>query len=107
MAYFWAAIRDYKMYLGMVVYMGVDMGLYAFSLFLPTIIAEMGYKSTKAQLMSVPPYAAAAVLTITVGYLADRYRQRGIFNIGVSLIGVAGFSMLLGSQKPHVSPTFW
>src|SRR4051812_34245300 len=63
MAYFWAAITDYKMYLGMFIYMGVDMPLYAFSLFLPTIIAQMGYKSTKAQLMSVPPYACAAIAT--------------------------------------------
>ena len=44
-----------------------DAPLYAFSLFLPSIIAALGYKSTKAQLLSVPPYAAAAILTITIG----------------------------------------
>ena len=44
-----------------------DCPLYAFSLFLPSIIAGLGYKSTKAQLLSVPPYAAAAILTITIG----------------------------------------
>ena len=44
-----------------------DVPLYAFSLFLPSIIASLGYKSTTAQLLSVPPYAAAAILTITVG----------------------------------------
>lgn len=44
-----------------------DVPLYAFSLFLPSIIAALGYKSTEAQLLSVPPYAAAAILTITVG----------------------------------------
>lgn len=88
MEYFWAAIADYKMWLGMLVYMGADMPLYAFSLFLPTIISEMGYKSTKAQLLSVPPYACAAVLTIAVGFYADRTRRRGLSNIFVSLLGV-------------------
>ena len=44
-----------------------DVPLYAFSLFLPSIIASLGYKSTTAQLLTVPPYAAAAILTITVG----------------------------------------
>lgn len=44
-----------------------DVPLYAFSLFLPSIISSLGYTSTKAQLLSVPPYAAAAILTITVG----------------------------------------
>jgi len=102
MKYLWAAVRDYKMWLGMIIYMGVDMPLYAFSLFLPTIVAQLGYTSTKAQLMSVPPYACAAVLTIAVGWFADRTKQRGLCNIFVSLIGVAGFAMQLGSQSPHV-----
>lgn len=102
MAYFWAAVTDYKMWLGMFIYMGCDMPLYAFSLFLPTIIANMGYTSTQAQLMSVPPYACAAALTIAIGFLADRTRQRGLCNIFVSLIGIAGFALLLGSQLPHV-----
>jgi MFS family permease len=106
MAYFWAAIKDYKMWLGMFIYMGVDMPLYAFSLFLPTIIAQLGYKSTQAQLMSVPPYACAAVLTISVGYFADRTGQRGLCNIFVSLIGVVGFAMQLASQNPHVRMSF-
>ena len=44
-----------------------DAPLYAFSLFLPSIISALGYKSTKAQLLSVPPYAVAAILTITIG----------------------------------------
>jgi len=64
MRWVWMALRDYKMWLGMLIYMGCDMPLYAFSLFLPTIISELGYSSTKAQLLTVPPYAAAAILTI-------------------------------------------
>jgi len=102
MAYFWAAVKDWKMYLGMFIYMGADMPLYGFSLFLPSIVANMGYKSTQAQLMSVPPYACAAVLTIAVGFYADRTRRRGLCNMVVSLLGVVGFAMLLGSHKPHV-----
>lgn len=62
MKYVWLAMKDYKMWLGMIIYMGADMPLYAFSLFLPTIISELGYTTTKAQLLTVPPYAAAAVL---------------------------------------------
>lgn len=90
MAYLYAGLKDYKMWLGMVIYMGCDMPLYAFSLFLPTIIKDMGYSSTRAQLLTVPPYAAAAILTVTIGYIADRTRQRGLCNICVVLIGIAG-----------------
>ncbi|TVY21198.1 putative transporter [Lachnellula arida] len=102
MSYFWSAVKDWKMYMGMLIYMGADMPLYAFSLFLPSIIAGMGYKGNQAQLMTVPPYACAAVLTVAVGFYADRTRQRGLSNIFVSLIGVVGFAMLVGSHKPHI-----
>lgn len=63
---------------------------------------KMGYKSTRAQLLSVPPYAVAAVLTITIGYVADRTKQRGICNMGVSLLAIVGFAMLLGTGNPHI-----
>jgi hypothetical protein len=67
--YKWSYMRDsftdWKTWTGMIMYMGVDGALYAFSLFLPSIIFNMGYRNpTTAQLMSVPPYAFACVLVI-------------------------------------------
>ncbi len=104
MSYFWAGIRDWKMWLGMVIYMGCDMPLYAFSLFLPSIISDLGWGESvvHSQLMSVPPYAAAAILTITIGYVGDRTRARGLCNICVSALGIVGFSMLIGTSNPGV-----
>lgn len=98
------SLKDWKMWLGMVIYMGCDMPLYAFSLFLPTIISDMGWNTSiiRAQLMSVPPYAVAAILTVAVGYIADRTRARGLCNIIVSVFGVVGFVMLLVSENPAV-----
>ena len=96
MSYFWASVKDWKTYTGMVIYMGAVGSLYAFSLFVPTIIRDLGYTSTTAQLLSVPPYAVAAVLTIIIGIVADRTRQRGLCNIAVSFLGIIGFAMLLG-----------
>ena len=103
MKYFWAAMKDYKTWLQCVIYMGCDGPLYCFSLFLPTIISTLGtWSPVQSQLLSVPPYALAAILTITVGYVADRTQQRGLCNIVMSLFGIAGFSMLLGSHTPGV-----
>jgi len=93
---------DFLSRIGMIVYMGADMPLYAFSLFLPTIISELGFKTTKAQLLSVPPYVGAAVATIAVGFIADRTKKRGLCNIVTSFFGITGFAMLLGSQNAHV-----
>ncbi|KAG6831616.1 hypothetical protein H0H87_004678 [Tephrocybe sp. NHM501043] len=42
MKYIWQAIKDWKTWIGMIIYMGCDGPLYAFSLFLPTIINQLG-----------------------------------------------------------------
>ncbi|KAK0657008.1 major facilitator superfamily domain-containing protein [Cercophora newfieldiana] len=104
MSYLWDAVKDWKMWLGMAIYMGCDMPLYAFSLFLPTIITGLGWNDTviRAQLFSVPPYAAAAALTVVIGFVADRTRARGLCNIITSVFGIVGFAMLLGSNEPAV-----
>lgn len=102
--YFFQSLRDWKTTAFAIIYMGADGSLYAFALFLPTIIKGLNptYSATTTNLLSVPPYAVAAVGTIFIGWLADRTQQRGLCNIFMSLFGIAGFAMLLGSASPHV-----
>jgi hypothetical protein len=50
----------------------------------------------------VPPYACAATMTIFIGWVADRTRQRGICNIAVASLAVIGFTMLIASKNPHI-----
>jgi sugar phosphate permease len=98
----YAALKDWKTWCYAFIYMGCLIPLYAFSLFLPTILRGMGYKGTHAQLLSVPPYACAAALTIFIGWFGDRTRWRGYCNIGVVILAITGFCMLIGSSDPHI-----
>lgn len=98
----YAGFKDWKTYGYMFIYMGCLVPLYAFSLFLPTILAGLGYKGTRAQLLSVPPYAVGAVCTITVGFIADRTKWRGYCNIATVSVGIIGFIMLISTKNPHV-----
>lgn len=41
-------------------------------------------------------------MTIFIGWLADTTHQRGLYNISVSLLGIIGFSMLLGGHSAGV-----
>lgn len=102
MLYVWQALKDWKTWLGMIIYSGATMPLYAFSMFLPTIIMDLGWNTgvVKSQLYSVPPYVLAALFTVVVGYLADRMNRRGIFNILSSLLAAVGFAMQLGTKSP-------
>ena len=64
-------------------YMGADGPLYAFSLFLPSIINQLGYRATPANLLSVPVYVVACVVTCAVALVADRYGNRGYLTMYV------------------------
>jgi cyanate permease len=76
--------------------------LYAFSLFLPTIVQGMGYRGTQAQLLTVPPYICAAVVTICVGFFADHTRYRGYCNLATVTVGMIGFILLLSSSNIRI-----
>lgn len=70
----------------MFITIGVYTGLYSFSLFLPTIVKDLGYTEPKrAQLMTVPPYVVACFFCVSAGWLADKLRTRGVFMIGFQL----------------------
>lgn len=100
--YMLEALKDWKTYGYMVIYMGCLVPLYAFSLFLPTIVQGMGYKGTHAQLLTVPPYVCAAVVTISVGFFADHTRLRGYCNMATVSVGMVGFILLLSSSNIRI-----
>ncbi|KEZ39858.1 hypothetical protein SAPIO_CDS8799 [Scedosporium apiospermum] len=76
--------------------------LYSFSLFLPSIIRGMGYKSTIAQLFTVPPNIAAFITVIATTYYSDKVKLRGPFILGGTILGAAGYVMLLASNSNPV-----
>ncbi|KAF8544935.1 major facilitator superfamily domain-containing protein [Trichophaea hybrida] len=100
--YFFDAVKDWKIYVHMLITIGIFTPLYSISLFLPTIVKNMGYTNEKSQLMTVPPYVAACICTIGAGYLADRQKKRGIYMICCCIVAIVGFAMLISSHKPHI-----
>ncbi|KAK6853681.1 hypothetical protein PG995_010493 [Apiospora arundinis] len=85
-----------------IAYFGILAGLYSFGLFLPTIIAALGYTSNEAQLWSVIPYAAAAVVTVIVAFLSDRLRVRGIIMLFTLPIAIIGYAAIANTTNPRV-----
>ncbi|CCM02520.1 uncharacterized protein FIBRA_04622 [Fibroporia radiculosa] len=101
--YIWKSLFDWKTWLSMLVYMGSDGPLYAFALFLPTIINQLGYTATPANLLTVPVYVCACIVTCGVGFVADKYGGRGYLNIGCLIVGGAGYIILIVSRNPALS----
>ena len=57
----------------MKLYFLISVPFSSLSLFIPSIVAGLGYTSLKAQLMTIPPYAVAYVVTLTVAWSSDRF----------------------------------
>ena len=97
------ALKDPKVWLYGLAFHTMSLPLYTLSLFLPTIITELGYSAARAQLLSVPPYAVAFILTITVAVLSERFGIRAPFIAASSSFAVIGYILLLSDHTPGVS----
>ncbi|KAM5350453.1 hypothetical protein ACJ41O_006958 [Fusarium nematophilum] len=88
------ALKDWKIWVHMVITIGIYTPLYSISIFLPTIVKGLDYTNEKAQLMTVPPYVVACIFTIGGGFAADKHGQRGIYMIFFCIIAIIGFIIL-------------
>jgi cyanate permease len=82
--------------------LGVTTPLYSLSLFLPTIVKDLGYTANSAQLMTVPPYVIACAFSIVASYYSDKLQQRAVFVLGFQLVAIIGFSLLVTSDKSPI-----
>ncbi|TID21558.1 High-affinity nicotinic acid transporter [Venturia nashicola] len=72
----------------------VNVSVQSISLFMPTILNDMGYTAIQAQLHSVPPYITACALSIAVAFVSDRTKRRGVYLAGFAMLSVIGFALL-------------
>ena len=103
--FIWDAFTDWKVWCQAIMFHGSLCPVYTFSLFAPTLTQNLGYTAAMAQLMSVPPYVAAAFVTLGTGYLSDKIQKRGVVIIGCSCIGAVGYILLLADAS-HGSSYF-
>jgi MFS family permease len=90
-----SAFLDWKVYIWSLNYIGICVPLLSLSVFLPTIIQNLGFISYKAQLLTAPPYAFAFITTMITAYFSDKYARRGIFILFWLLITMIGFIIFL------------
>ncbi|CZR52344.1 related to putative tartrate transporter [Phialocephala subalpina] len=84
-------LTDWRLYAHYAVYFGISTPFSSLSLFTPSITAGLGYKDLLAQLMTVPPYAVAYVVTLLVSFSADHFNARGLHSAAMATVGAAGF----------------
>ncbi|KAF2142006.1 uncharacterized protein K452DRAFT_326570 [Aplosporella prunicola CBS 121167] len=84
-------LTDWRLYVHYAVYFGISTPFSSLSLFTPSITAGLGYEGLQANLMTVPPYAVAYVVTVAVAWSADHFNARAFHSACFATIGAAGF----------------
>ncbi|KAF4443383.1 hypothetical protein F53441_11432 [Fusarium austroafricanum] len=104
----WAAVReafkDPSCWLYGLGFHTMSLPLYTLSLFLPTIIKDLGYKAAVAQLLTIPPYAVAFVTTLGVAVASEKLAKRAVFIAGSATVAAIGYIILLANTNPTSRP---
>lgn len=86
---------DYKIYLQAWIYFTASTCVYGLKFTMPTITKSMGYTSSQAQLLTIPPYVAGAISAVIFSRLADHFQWRMPFIFGPMTSVLLGFCILL------------
>ncbi|KAJ6192042.1 major facilitator superfamily domain-containing protein [Bipolaris maydis] len=90
-----SAMKDVNHYFCALGLFFINTTVQGISLFLPTILKELGWSAAKAQLNSVPPYVCACPIAIAVATVSDKTNRRGVYLAIFAFPAIAGFSILL------------
>ncbi|PLB49676.1 putative MFS nicotinic acid transporter Tna1 [Aspergillus steynii IBT 23096] len=96
------ALLDWQVYVALIMFWGISCPLYGISFFLPTIIKDLGYTSSTAQLLTVPIYVTAAIVGIIGAWVSDRRCQRSPFILFFMFLIALGFVVVLASTGKGV-----
>ncbi|KAI0896030.1 MFS general substrate transporter [Annulohypoxylon nitens] len=75
-------------------FFAINITVQGLSVFMPSLLADMGWESLTAQYYTVPVYVAASLVAIGIGFISDKTRMRGIYLALFTFLGIAGFAML-------------
>lgn len=79
----------------------INITVQGLSVFMPTVLRDLGWTATKAQLYSVPVYVSASVIAIAVAFVSDKTHQRGVYLGAFTFLGIAGFALLRWNTDPN------
>lgn len=97
-----AAFKDWKIWAAIIMFWANTIGVYGFTATVPTVIADLGYSSANAQLLTIPIYFTAMLVTLAFAFISDKYQQRTPFIMIGYTISTLGLIAQLAIPKPHL-----
>ncbi|KIW65991.1 hypothetical protein PV04_08203 [Phialophora macrospora] len=101
------AFSDPKIYFGIFIFLGITVTTYSVVFFLPTILKQLGWTSIRAQVMSIPVFVVAAVLTLAAALISDHLKERYVVLMTGCLLAVIGYAILLSMKSVPVGARYF
>ncbi|KAH0844940.1 hypothetical protein AYO21_04136 [Fonsecaea monophora] len=92
-------VKDPKWYCFWIYQFSINISLYSFTTFLPSIISGLGYHGVKANLMTVPIYFWGMCWCLFIAWASDRSGYRGPFIAFHLLVLIIGYSILVSVKS--------
>lgn len=93
------ALRDWKIWVATLVYIGAEENASSIVAFQPTVLAGLGYTSSEAQVHTIPIYIVAWAVSMTCAVFADRFRQRYLFAMFGAMLTTIGLAIEIAQPK--------
>lgn len=91
------ALKDWKAYVGCLLFFGTSIPVYGLSFTMPTIVNNLGYSAARAQGMTAPPYLFGCLCCVLFALVADRIKQRGYVMAAAFALALVGFAIVMGT----------
>ncbi|CAO3655313.1 unnamed protein product [Mucor hiemalis] len=107
----WAQVvsvfTDWKTYVYMLIYITGTVALQGVTLFLPSIVANMGtWSKPVAQALTTPPYFFAFLATVAIAWSSDKYFERAYHMIGLNMLALVGFLLLMFLPQNNIAGNY-
>ncbi|KAG9064148.1 hypothetical protein KI688_003334 [Linnemannia hyalina] len=99
---FWAAFKDWKVHMHMLIAFLHGIPFASLGLFIPSIVQGFGYDHITTQIMTVPIYVVACFSVISFTYSSDRKKERGFHLAILSFMATIGYSLLVFTRHSPV-----
>ncbi|KUL89609.1 hypothetical protein ZTR_00610 [Talaromyces verruculosus] len=95
------ALTDPFVYFLGIAFFTSSVAINGFGVFLPTILAGLGYASLSVNYMTIPVYVLGAISLVIQVYLSDKTKKRAAFIIGSCIPVAVGYLICVGTPNPH------
>lgn len=105
-----SCLTDWKLYLQAIVTWSNVVPNYGLKFTMPQIMKNMGYTSSNAQLLTVPPYVVGATSAYISCLLSDRFKWRMPFVVGSQVCIVVSYAILFSfaaTIKDHIPACYF